>query len=91
MKTGSKLKLDGLLLNDWTFEESYIDTEVSSTFISCSSIPFNTQHCVCVAVPGSSSTTLCAFSEIDIDEILSSLEPLHWSDPKDWEKFVNKL
>ena len=27
--TGSKLKLDGLLLNEWTFEESYIDVEVS--------------------------------------------------------------
>ena len=34
MKTGSKLKLDGLLLNEWTFEESFIDAEVSRQFIS---------------------------------------------------------
>ena len=91
VKTGSQLKLDGQLLNDWKFEESYIDPEVSYTFISCSSIPINTQHCVCVAIADSHTTTPHGFSEIDFDKILSSLEPLHWLDHNDWETFVNKL
>ena len=84
------------MLNDWTFEESYIDSEVSYTFISRSSILINTQHCVCVAIPDSYTTPHGhGFSEIDFDEILSSLEPLHWPDHHhhhhDWETFVNKL
>ena len=92
VKTGSKLKLDGQLLNDWKFEESYIDPEVSYTLISCSSIPINVQHCVCVAIAADChATTPRAFSEIDFDKIMSSLEPLHWPDHNDWETFVNKL
>lgn len=63
------------MLNDWEFEESYIDSE----------------HRVCVALADCRATTPRVFSEIDFDKILSSLEPLHCPSHNDWETFVNKM
>ena len=91
VETGSKLRLDGMLMNEWTFEESYIDNEVSDIFyVNCLSISINAQHCACVATSGL-CTTPVSFSEVNFNDIINSLEPLHLVDYNDWQKFVNKM
>ena len=45
---------------------------------------------MCVAIPNCYGPPH-KFSELNFDEILDSLEPLHQIDHKDWEIFVNKV
>lgn len=75
IELGSTLKLDGALMDEWIFEESYIDSE----------------HCVCVATSDHCYTRPTkTFNVVQFDEIVRVLEPLHSVDYNDWDIFINK-
>lgn len=80
-------------MDEWIFEESYIDSEVSivAIWLSLYSILINTQHCVCVATSDHCYTRPTkTFNVVQFDEIVRVLEPLHSVDYDDWDIFINK-
>ncbi|XP_065898321.1 L-aminoadipate-semialdehyde dehydrogenase-phosphopantetheinyl transferase-like [Dysidea avara] len=73
--TGSTLTLDGVVVNEWTFEESYLDNE----------------HCVCAAVCCHDNNSPNKFIEVNITDLLTSLKPLHTPNQLDYDKYFTKL